>query len=217
MTHRSRDEDHRGESCSYPERTAALVAVDGALRHMFTLEMVEGMVAPMRADGYQDTVTQMIAGMAGGGLADEDVRGITEMALATPQRTMVDAVLATADPAMWSDEPIRVPLLALLVEQPTWNADYKAAIKQLAPQLDWVMWQNVSHFLMLERPAEFQAELSRFLAFFPASAPPASAQSRPAAGGCNNSEESTSGGKHLPSAGCFARLSSRMLRSSRIG
>ena len=65
---------------------------------------------------------------------------------------------------MWSAEPIRVPLLALLVEQPTWNDDYRAAIEELAPQLDWVMWQNVSHFLMLERPAEFQAELSRFLA-----------------------------------------------------
>ncbi len=149
---------------SYPERTAALVAVDGALRHMFTVEAVEGMVAPLRAEGYRDTVTQMITGMAGGGLAEESVRGITEMALATPQRTMVDAVLATADPAMWSDEVIRVPLLALLVEQPTWNDEYRAAIEKLAPQLDWVMWRDVSHFLMIERPAEFEAELSRFLA-----------------------------------------------------
>jgi len=149
---------------SYPERTAALVAVDGALRPMFTVETVEGLVAPLRTDGYKATVTQMIEGLAGGGLSDEIVRGITEMALATPQRTMVDSVLATADPAMWSDAPIRVPLLALLVEQPTWNDEYRSAIEALAPQLDWVMWQNVSHFLMLERPAEFQAELSRFLA-----------------------------------------------------
>lgn len=148
---------------SYPERTAALVAVDGALQPMFTVETVEGLVAPLRTDGYRATVTQMIEGLAGGGLSDEIVRGITEMALATPQRTMVDAVLATADPAMWSDAPIRVPLLALLVEQPTWNDEYRSAIEALAPQLDWVMWQNVSHFLMLERPAEFQAELSRFL------------------------------------------------------
>ena len=65
---------------------------------------------------------------------------------------------------MWSDEPIGVPLLALLVEQPTWNSEYKATIEHLAPQLDWVMWQDVSHFLMLERPAEFQTELIRFLA-----------------------------------------------------
>ena len=126
--------------------------------------MVEGVVAPLREDGYRDTVTQMIAGMAGGGLSDEDVRGITEMALATPQRTLVDTVLATADPAMWSYEPIAVPLLALLVEQPTWSDEYRAAVDQLSPQLDWVIWQDVSHFLMLERPAEFQTELSRFLA-----------------------------------------------------
>ena len=149
---------------SYPERTAALVAVDGALRHMFPIEMVEGMVAPMREDDYQETVSQMIAGMAGSGLSDEDVHGITEMAITTPQRTLVDAVLATADPPPWSDEPIGVPLLALLVEQPTWNDEYKAAIEELAPQLDWVMWQDVSHFLMLKRPVEFETELRRFLA-----------------------------------------------------
>ncbi len=149
---------------SYPERTVALVAVDGALQHMFSVERVEGMVAPFRADDYLDIVKQMISGMAGDGLSDEDLRGIILMAINTPQRVMVDSVLATADPAMWSAEPIRVPLLALLVEQPTWNDDYRAAIEELAPQLDWVTWQDVSHFLMLERPTEFQAELSRFLA-----------------------------------------------------
>lgn len=149
---------------AYPERTAALVAVDGPLTYLATNEMVEGVVAPLREDGYRDVVTQLVAGMAGSGLTQADVEGITVMALATPQRTLVEAVLATSDAASWSDDPIDVPVLALLAEQPTWSDEYRVRIERLAPRLDWVVWQNVSHFLMLERPGAFQAELSRFLA-----------------------------------------------------
>lgn len=149
---------------AYPERTAALVAVDGPLTYLAINEMVEGLVAPLREDGYRDTVSQLVAGMAGGGLAAEDIQGIADMALATPQRTLVEAVLATSDREVWSDAPIGVPLLAILAEQPTWSVEYRARIEQLAPRLDWVVWRDVSHFLMLERPGEFQAALGRFLA-----------------------------------------------------
>ena len=148
---------------AYPERTAALVAVDGPLTYLAINEMVEGVVAPLREDGYRDVVTQLVAGMAGSGLTQADVEGITAMALATPQRTLVEAVLATSDPAVWSDDPISVPLLAILAEQPTWSAEYRTRVERLAPGLDWVVWRDVSHFLMLERPDEFRAALGRFL------------------------------------------------------
>ena len=73
-------------------------------------------------------------------------------------------MLAGSTPETWSDGPIYVPLLAVRAEQQTWSAEYRTRIEGPAPSLDWIVWQDVSHFLMLERPDEFHAELRRFLA-----------------------------------------------------
>ena len=36
-------------------------------------------------------------------------------------------------------------------------------VRNLIPNLDFQMWENVSHFLMMEKPREFNAAVLKFL------------------------------------------------------
>ena len=147
----------------HPERTLGLVAVDGSLLPMGTPQQIEQMLGPLKLDTYREWVAGMIDGMGGESLSQEDVEGLKAMADEIDQATLLDSVVATADPEMWSDEPLELPALAILAEQPTWSDTYRAEVEAILPNIEWVIWSDVSHFLMMERPAEFQQALGDWL------------------------------------------------------
>jgi pimeloyl-ACP methyl ester carboxylesterase len=70
---------------------------------------------------------------------------------------------ATADPALWKPDKIEVPVLMILAKQPVWTAEYEQFARGIAPKLDYQVWENVSHFVMMEKPREFNAALLVFL------------------------------------------------------
>ena len=43
------------------------------------------------------------------------------------------------------------------------SPDTESFLRSLAPQLDFHMWEDVSHFLMMEKPQEFNQTLQAFL------------------------------------------------------
>ena len=147
----------------YPERSLGLVAVDGALLPMGTPEQTRQMLGPLKLDGYQEWVASMIDSMGGRGLAQEDLDAIKVMAASIDQATLFDSVVATADPTMWSDDALELPVLALLAEQPTWSESYRAQVEERLPNVDWVIWSDVSHYLMMQRPEDFEQTLGDWL------------------------------------------------------
>jgi pimeloyl-ACP methyl ester carboxylesterase len=68
------------------------------------------------------------------------------------------------DDAVWTEDPIRVPLLLLLAPSPHWDADYEAYVRKLAPAAEFVRVPGTGHFLMLEKPDEVNTALLSFLA-----------------------------------------------------
>ena len=68
------------------------------------------------------------------------------------------------DEAVWKEYQIKVPALAVIARSPFWPADAEQRFKRVAPDLDFRAWEGVSHFLMMDRPDEFNRELSDFLA-----------------------------------------------------
>ena len=151
----------------HPRRVSALVAVDGSLQNLTPVEMARGFAETLGGEGYRDFVTTMISSMPGDGLAEEDRQGVLDMALSVPQRVMVETLLATVDASKWRDDPIEVPLLALHAEQPQWNQAYESYVRALQPDVEYVVWQGVSHFLMLERPDQFNAAIADFVGRMP--------------------------------------------------
>ena len=145
-------------------KVAALVIVDGALRPFFRdEEAARPFLAQIESPNYEVNVGRMMDGMLGATAASSIRDDVKRVALATPQRVAISAMRAQLDPAIWGDDPILVPTLAVMAPNRGWNADYVDYVKRLAPQVRYETMAGVGHFLMLERPAEFNALLVDFL------------------------------------------------------
>ena len=82
--------------------------------------------------------------------------------LATAPETAQGAMQSMADLKLWREDVLQIPVLALRAGQrPPPNEE--AYLKTLFPQLQYKFLPGVSHFLMLEKPAEVNAEIRAFL------------------------------------------------------
>jgi pimeloyl-ACP methyl ester carboxylesterase len=147
----------------FPAKVKALVIVDGPLRAFFDKTSMEKFIGPMRGENYA---------AAAGGFIDAITKPMKEPALRdkikalmlkTPQHVAVSEFEATVDPELWKEDKIDVPLLLILAKQPAWTPEYEQFVRKLAPRVDYQTWDNVSHFLMMDKPREFNAAVSTFL------------------------------------------------------
>ncbi len=146
----------------YPKKTLGLVIVDGALRPGTKSEM-EQFVAVLRAD-YKTNAPIMVDGMLMP-IKDENLKtAIRSAMLATPEYVALSALDGMTDEKIWTTDKINVPVLALMAESPFWKPDTKEFYGTIAPDLDFQMWKGVSHFLMMDKPSEFNREVRLFIA-----------------------------------------------------
>jgi len=147
----------------FPAKVKALVIVEGPLRPFVNKDNMERFIGPFRSDGYVqamggfvDAVTKPIKD---GALRDK----IKALMLKTPQHVAISEFEATVDPDLWKEDKIDIPVLMILAKQPVWTTEYEQFVRGLIPKLDYQVWENVSHFLMMEKPREFNAALTVFL------------------------------------------------------
>jgi pimeloyl-ACP methyl ester carboxylesterase len=147
----------------FPEKTRALVIVDGGLRPFGDKAMMEKFVARLKAPNYEENTGKMIDGMTSP-IHDEALREkIKTTMLRTPQSVAASEMEATLDPELWKPDKINVPVLMVLAKQPAWNGEYEQFVRGIVPVLDYQVWENVSHFLMMEKPEQFNSAVAAFL------------------------------------------------------
>jgi pimeloyl-ACP methyl ester carboxylesterase len=147
----------------YPKKTLAIVIVDGALRPFGDKKMMEGLIASFRGPNYKEAGTQMFAAMAGPHLTTELQERIKASFLNTPQYVLVSAMEGMADDTIWGQDKINVPVLAIMAKSPFYPADTEQLYHSIAPNLDFQMWEGVGHFLMMEKPKQFNDAVTGFL------------------------------------------------------
>jgi pimeloyl-ACP methyl ester carboxylesterase len=147
----------------HPDKVKAFVVVEGPLHAMFDRDTMEKFVVPLKGDHYEEAAGRVIAGITQF-VKDPELRNkIKAMMLKTPQYVAVSEFEAIADEDLWKPDPINVPVLMILAKQPAWTPEYEQFVRKLAPKLDYQVWQNVSHFLMMDKPREFNAAVLKFL------------------------------------------------------
>ena len=147
----------------FPSKVKGIVIVEGPLRPFFDKAAMEKFVANLDGADYTQKAGQMIDGMTGP-IKDAALRNkIKALMLKTPQSVAVSEFQATGDPDLWKEDKIDVPVLMILAKQPAWSPEYQQFVRKLIPKLDYQVWENVSHFLMMEKPREFNAALLKFL------------------------------------------------------
>jgi pimeloyl-ACP methyl ester carboxylesterase len=147
----------------YPKKTLALVIVDGALRPYPDKKLMATVIAGFRGPNYREVGKQMFAGMSGPNLSPAIRDRIQVSFMNTPQHVLVSAMEGMADDSIWGQDKINVPVLAVMAKSPFWPADTEQFYRSIAPVLDFEMWDGVGHFLQMEKPAQFDDSVIKFL------------------------------------------------------
>jgi len=147
---------------AHPERVLGIVNVDGSIRMFAERQQLEAFIASFRSD-YQKTRDAFIDGMLTA-MKDEKLKDAIRTAnRATPDHVGISAFSQFAKDELWKTDPIKVPVLAILAQGPFWPPDTETFHRLIAPDLEFHMWTDVTHFLMLERPKEFNETIASWI------------------------------------------------------
>jgi pimeloyl-ACP methyl ester carboxylesterase len=145
----------------FPQHVAGMVIVDGAVLlpgapSGFTPPNVAGPDGRAAREG-------MIRGMFSAATTPELQEHILKMMLGAPEGTAVGAMGAMFNDTSWqSAEPVKIPVLGVFAANS--QLDNSPAMKTVFPTAENHEVAGTGHFLMLEKPAEFNALLEGFLA-----------------------------------------------------
>ena len=146
----------------YPQKTLAIVIVDGGLRPFGDKAMRDQYVNAFRSPNYKEAGTQMFAAMTPALAAEDKEKALTSFRN-TPQHVLVSAMESMNNEALYGTDKINVPVLAILAKSPFWPADTEQFLKSLAPDLEFHMGEGVDHFLHLEKGKEFNDTVVAFV------------------------------------------------------
>jgi pimeloyl-ACP methyl ester carboxylesterase len=149
----------------YPGETAGLVVVDGGLRD------------PLPDPSAQKARIELLSGPAFQGEIDRSIEGMfvptttpeirsfvkTRMTKA-PKHVSVGAIKGLFTPGLWKEDPIAVPMLAIMAKGRNETPERAAQFRLLNPKVEYHAMEGVGHFLMMEKPAAFNDLVTRFLA-----------------------------------------------------
>jgi pimeloyl-ACP methyl ester carboxylesterase len=149
---------------NYPEKTLGIIIVDGSLRPFGNQAIVDQLIANLRGPNYSTALDQMFGMMFGGKLSAEAQQRIKASTANTPQHVLVGAFEGMADSGIWGEDKINLQVLAIMAKNPFYPPNVEESFRGIAPKMEFHMWDGVGHFLMMEKPKEFNAAVIAWLA-----------------------------------------------------
>jgi pimeloyl-ACP methyl ester carboxylesterase len=143
----------------FPKKVAGIVIVDSSLMPFFTKEQGEQMMAAFHKD-FRGTAAPFINGMVKPIQSDTLKKKITDTMLAAPEYVAVSAMQGMMEPKIWTNDQVNVPVLAVMAPSP---AETEKKFRAIAPDLQYEQWSGVTHFLMMERPRQFNELVAAFI------------------------------------------------------
>ncbi|HVG55659.1 MAG TPA: alpha/beta hydrolase [Vicinamibacterales bacterium] len=145
----------------HPDRVSALVIVDGLIQLP-----AAGIQPGQPGRGPLPVVNPaareaMVKGMFGPATTPALQQHILKMMMGAPEATAQGAMNATWDQSQLSDQKITVPVLAVFAG--TRALATEQAVKTLYPNAEYFTIPETAHFLMMEKPGEFNRMLSTFV------------------------------------------------------
>ncbi len=141
----------------YPQHTIALVFVDGLVALPQNPPDADQFAGPNGLKAREDMIRTMFSSST----TPDMQQHILSMMLAAPEATAVGAIKAALDPSVWKEDVFTQPVLGIYAENSSMaDVDY---MKTRFPRLDYFEIPGTGHFLMLEKPDEFNRLLMAFL------------------------------------------------------
>ena len=148
-----------------PQRVAAIVSVDGSvLRNPpdSLVTKVKEWAGSMRESGGPEVRRKFIESMFAASTSAEVRKQVLDGMLAAPPHVAASAMEnAIAAPIWNSSEEVQVPTLA--VNQKRGDDRARTVHQQVFSKLEYIEMEDVSHFLHMEKPAEFNRLVIEFI------------------------------------------------------
>jgi pimeloyl-ACP methyl ester carboxylesterase len=152
-----------------PEKVTGLVSVDGLLCRLpnpaaETRALLRAFASPQYLDHARKFIGDFFPVPGTEALRDR----VTAEMLATPQPVMLGAMAAMLDAEQpdWILRRVDAPVLVINTQSPWWNNGYENYVRSLSPRSEYRLMAGVGHFLMMEKPAKFNAILMEMLKKF---------------------------------------------------
>jgi pimeloyl-ACP methyl ester carboxylesterase len=145
----------------YPQETLGLVVVDGPLQPFGSKAQMDKFFEPLFAN-FKEQGPKFIDGLIDPVRPDLKPSIRTAM-IATPDYVAISAMRGMLDDAIWDNDKIDVPVLAIMAKNPRYPPGIEDGYRSVAPKLEFHIWDGVSHFLMMEKPAEFNQTVRSFV------------------------------------------------------
>lgn len=146
----------------YPEQTAALVGVDAVFVDTATAEKFKGAATRFEGSGGLAAREKMIRSMFSAATTKEMQDHVLKIMLATPEAVAVGAMQSMWAPAFWRDDVINLPMLEIVAADNTYVT--LESLQRRFPKAELQRIEGTGHFLMMEKPAEFDRILLDWLA-----------------------------------------------------
>ena len=157
---------------THPERVAGLVIVDGAYLRapedpQARAEWEQGLAeftATFSAPGRDESMDGFLEPLFVESTPESIRRKAVDTMKSSPAHAANSALSEFCRAKVWLNEsPLSIPVLAVYALSEDYPPDNKEYLLSLFPRMEFHLWENVSHFLMMDRPGEFNALVAAFL------------------------------------------------------
>jgi pimeloyl-ACP methyl ester carboxylesterase len=145
----------------YPNKVTGMVVVDGQILPDDNEAEGRAFIEQMRKN-YKTVVPKFLDSIMPTARPELKTWIKTQM-MANPEFVGLSAMDGLVSKSSYPIQKIDVPLLALLADSPAWPADLETKLRLNIPKLTFIKMKGVSHFLQLEKPAEFNSHVKDFL------------------------------------------------------
>lgn len=155
----------------YPDTVAAVVNVDGAVLFLpddpAVLEaMAKGMEQAAQAYLGPDrevALDKFIEGLLYGKTSDDIQEVVRRTMKAVDPYVGASCMTEFFKAEWWKPHTFAIPCLALYAENPQGDPSLENNLRGEFPALNFILWNDTGHFLMMEKPERFNATLQEFL------------------------------------------------------
>lgn len=145
----------------YPEKTLAIIDVDMPLLPFGSADDMKKFAESVTSN-YPESTEKFVDGMLEP-IKDKELKAfIRRNGLSTAKHVSVSALTETFDSKNWGTETINIPFFVIAAKTAMWQPKPEDFTK-IAPKAEVQVWTDVSHFLMMERPALFNGQVKGFI------------------------------------------------------
>ena len=145
----------------YPNDVRAIVAVDAAFVDDATVASMQGYVASIAGENGKAVRAQMIASMFSDATTEATREHIRHVMTAAPDSVAAGAMRGMFAPGFWHTDQIDIPMLEIASSRSTFVSE--KSLRTRFPKAELKRISGTGHFLMMEKPAEFNAMLLEWL------------------------------------------------------